>query len=204
MKDAKAHLSKDPILKKLIAKHQIKEYWGGHDNYFLDLIEIITGQQLSMKAAKSIFTRFLNLYSGSPREAGGEVGPNPQQVVNTSAEKLRAIGFSTSKANYVQNIAKATTSGALLLDQLEKMTDEEIKNELTKIKGIGPWSAEMFLIFSLKRPDVFSVGDLGLRTAIEKLYSINRDDLKAILTLSQTWSPPRPLAARLLWASLDN
>ena len=185
----------DPILKSLLSKHPLKEYYGADGNYFLDLIEIVTGQQLSLKAAGTILARFLALFPAKPK---------PDEVLAVTIETLRSVGLSNSKANYVRNIAQAVSSGSLPLDQLEKQSDDEVKRELIKIKGIGPWSAEMFLIFSLKRPDIFSVGDLGLRTAIEKLYGINRDDLKAILTLSQTWSPHRTLAARLLWASLDN
>ena len=182
-------------MRKLIAKHQIKEYYGGQNNHFLDLIEIVIGQQLSMKAADSILKRFLTLFPAKPK---------PDDVLKVSVEKLSAVGLSNSKANYVKNIAFAISSGALILDQLEKQTDDEIKKELIKIKGIGPWSAEMFLIFSLKRPDVFSVGDLGLRSAIEKLYGIKRDNLKEIEKLADSWRPHRSLASRLLWASLDN
>jgi DNA-3-methyladenine glycosylase II len=189
------YLKKDPVMRKLIVKHQIKEYYGGQNNYFLDLIEIVIGQQLSMKAADSILKRFLTLFPAKPK---------PDDVLKVSVEKLRAVGLSNSKANYVKNIAFAISSGALILDQLEKLADEEIKKELIKIKGIGPWSSEMFLIFSLKRPDVFSVGDLGLRSAIEKLYGIKRDDLKEIEKLADSWRPHRSLASRLLWASLDN
>ncbi len=182
-------------MRKLIAKHQIKEYYGGQNNHFLDLIEIVIGQQLSMKAADSILKRFLTLFPAKPK---------PDDVLKVSVEKLSAVGLSNSKANYVKNIAQAISTGTLLLDQLEKQTDDEIKKELIKIKGIGPWSAEMFLIFSLKRPDVFSVGDLGLRSAIEKLYGIKRDNLKEIEKLADSWRPHRSLASRLLWASLDN
>lgn len=185
---------KDKILNQLRDQFQIKEYWGGRNDHFLDLVEIITGQQLSLKAAKSIFDRFLNLYSGAP---------TPTTVLDTPDEKLRAIGFSSSKVRYVKNIASAIVGGDLNLEVLDALSDDEIYQQLTKIKGLGPWSVEMFLIFSLKRPDVFSVGDLGLRTAIEKLYGISRDDKKTILALSDTWRPHRTLAARLLWASLE-
>ncbi|OGD71075.1 hypothetical protein A3A84_00860 [Candidatus Collierbacteria bacterium RIFCSPLOWO2_01_FULL_50_23] len=186
--------SKDPILSSLIEKHQLKEYWGGQNSLFLNLVEIITGQQLSMKVADTIFKRFLALFPAKPE---------PADVLEVPVEKLRSVGLSSSKANCVRNIAQAASTGALLLDRFEKFTDEEIKKELIKIKGIGPWSAEMFLMFSLKRPDVFSVGDLGLRTAIEKLYGIKRDNLKKIEVLSQNWRPHRTLASRLLWASLE-
>ncbi len=185
---------KDPILNSLTEKHQLKEYYGGGGNHFLDLIEIVTGQQLSMKVADKIFARFISLFPAPPR---------PDEVLAVTTDTLRSVGLSSSKANYIQTIAQAVSSGALPFDQLEKLSDEEIKNELIKIKGVGPWTAEMFLIFSLKRPDVFSVGDLGLCTAVEKLYGISRDDKQAILALAFTWRPHRTLAARLLWACLD-
>ena len=185
---------KDPVMRGLIAKHQIKEYWGGQGDYFLDLVEIVTGQQLSLKAAGTILARFLALFPAKPK---------PDEVLAVTIETLRSVGLSNSKANYVRNIAQAVSSGSLPLDQLEKQSDDEVKRELIKIKGIGPWSAEMFLIFSLKRPDIFSVGDLGLRTAIEKLYGIKRNNLKQIEKLSLTWKPHRSLACRLLWASLE-
>lgn len=191
----KAILQKDPVMRKLITKHQLKEYYGGTGNHFLDLVEIVTGQQLSMKAADRIFARFIGLFDTK--------SPKPEDVLKISSENLRSVGLSNSKVLYVRNIAEAIFSGSLHLDQFEKLTDEEIKNELIKIKGIGPWSAEMFLIFSLKRLDIFSVGDLGLRTAIEKLYGISRDNQKAILELAESWRPHRTLASRLLWASLD-
>ncbi len=179
---------------KLITKHRIKEYYGGQSDHFLDLVEIVTSQQLSTKVANVIFKRFMGLFPDRP---------NPKQVLNINLEKLRLVGLSNSKAHYVQNIAHAISSGNLPLDQLEKLSDDEIKKELIKIKGIGPWSAEMFLIFSLKRPDVFSLGDLGLRTAIEKLYGIKRDNLKDIEKLADSWRPHRSLASRLLWVSLE-
>lgn len=180
-------------MRRLLEKYQTKEYWGRQNSLFLDLVEIITGQQLSMAAAKSIFNRFLALFEGNPTS---------EVVLATPDEKLRTIGFSSSKVKYVKNIAKEVSFG-LDLKKLAQLSDEEIKKELMKIKGIGPWSVEMFLIFSLKRPDIFSVGDLGLRTAIEKLYGISRDDKQAILTLAESWRPHRTLASRLLWSSLE-
>jgi DNA-3-methyladenine glycosylase II len=187
-------LAHDPVLNKLFHQFQTRQYWGGRKGHFLDLVEIVTGQQLSMKAAKSIFDRFLTLYGGNP---------TPEVVLATPDEKLRSVGFSGSKVGYVKNIASAVAGGDLDLEHLATTSDEEIHKTLTKIKGLGPWSVDMFLIFSLKRPDVFSVGDLGLRSAIEKLYGIRRDDKKAILTLAETWRPHRTLACRLLWSSLE-
>lgn len=191
---AKNQLQKDPVMKDLVDRHQLKEYYGGSGDHFLDLIEIITGQQLSMTVADKIFSRFISLFDSK--------SPLPAQVLDIPTERLRSVGLSGSKALYIQNIAQAVSSG-LDLGKLAHLSDEEIKNELIKIKGIGPWTAEMFLIFSLKRPDVFSVGDLGLRTAIERLYGIKCDDQKAILALAESWRPHRTLASRLLWSSLE-
>ncbi len=188
-------LRQDPVMAGLIEKHKLQEYYGGQKDHFVDLIEIVIGQQLSMKVADVILKRLLLLFTDQP---------TPQLLVATSDETLRSVGLSKSKVVYIKNIATAIISGSLSLDKLKDLPDDDVKKELIKIKGLGPWSAEMFLIFSLKRPDVFSVGDLGLRTAIEKLYGIKRDNLKKIAELAQSWRPHRSLASRLLWASLDN
>lgn len=186
---------KDPIMAGLLQKLKLQEYYGGQKNHFLDLLEIVVSQQLSTKVADVIYARFLTLF---PTKT-----PSPDEVLGVSVDQIRSVGFSRSKAAYVQNIASAVFSGALAIDHITDLSDDGVKKELIKIKGIGPWSAEMFLMFSLKRPDIFSIGDLGLRTAIEKLYGISRDDKKAILALAETWRPHRTLASRLLWASLD-
>ena len=154
------------------------------------------GQQLSIKVAKIINGRFLKLFENQ--------NPTPEEVITIPHEIYRAQGLSNAKAKYIKNIAQAVIDKELLIENFDQMTDEEIKAQLVKIKGIGNWTAEMFLIFSMKRPDVFSLGDLGLRTAIEKLYGIKRDNLKKIEKLSKTWAPHRTLASRLLWSSLDN
>lgn len=186
----------DPILLDLQKKFKTKEYWGGKDNYFIDLLENIIGQQLSIKVAKVIFGRFIALFD-TPT-------PSAEEILAIPNETYRAQGLSNAKAQYVKNIAQAVIDNELQTENFDQMTDEQIKDQLVKIKGIGNWTAEMFLIFSMKRPDVFSLGDLGLRTAIEKLYGIKRDNLKKIEKLSKTWSPYRTLASRLLWSSLDN
>jgi len=192
--NAKSHLSRDPVMKNLIESFCIKEYWGQQPNYFLNLIEIITGQQLSTKAAKIIFARFLALYPNAP---------TPEDILDTSSDILRSIGFSGSKVSYVKNIAQAIIDDNIKLSDFDNLPDEEITSQLLQVKGIGPWSTEMFLIFTLHRPDVFSLGDLGLRTAIKNLYHISRDDKKAIAALSENWRPYRSHACRLLWMSLE-
>ncbi len=200
---AKIHLSNDPILKPLTQKYDLKEYWGGQQNHFLDLIDIVTGQQLSLKAAATIYKRFLELFetSTSPK---GDRGPTTKQILEISHEKLRGVGLSNSKANYVKNIVSAVEEGTLDLDNLSQLSDEEITKSLTSIKGLGPWSAEMFLMFSLKRPDIFSIGDLGVRTAISRLYGVDREDKTKMIEISRDWKPYRTYACRFLWASLEN
>jgi len=188
------HLSCDPVMKSLLDKFTIKEYWGQQQNPLLDLIEIIVGQQLSIKAAKSIYNRFLAQYTDTP---------SPEDIVTTPDTKFRQIGFSTAKTRYVKNTAQAVIDQVVSPELFPSMSDAQITEQLIKVKGIGPWSAEMFLIFSLHRPDIFSVGDLGLRTAIEKLYDIDRNDKEAILNLAATWKPFRTHACRLLWMSLE-
>jgi len=192
---AKEHLSRDPIMKKLLDKFQTKQYWGQQPNYFLDLIEIITGQQLSVKAAKSIFNRFLSLYSKTP---------TPEEVINTPPESLRSVGFSNSKVLYVKNIAQAVIDKKINPDSFDQISDEEVVDALLKIKGVGPWTVEMFLMFTLHRPDIFSLGDLGIRTAVSNLYGIDRNDKNSILKQSEIWRPYRTHACRLLWMSLEN
>lgn len=193
---AKRHLSQDPTLKPLIKDYHLKDYWGGHPNHFLDLVDIVTGQQLSMKAAATIYRRFLALFD-TPT-------PSAQQILNTSHEDLRSVGLSNSKAGYIKNIAAAIKEGSLDLETLPSLSDVQVTQQLTALKGLGPWSAEMFLMFSLRRPDVFSLGDLGVRTAISRLYHIDREDKQKILKLSERWRPYRTYACRYLWASLEN
>jgi DNA-3-methyladenine glycosylase II len=160
-----------------------------------ELIEAIINQQLSGKAADTIYNRFLKLFKD-------EQFPSAVEILQVDVEKLRSAGMSYSKANYIQNIAKVFQSGDLDIKKIRKMTDEEVIIELTKIKGVGKWTAEMILIFTLNREDVFSLGDAGLRRAIKNLYGIT--DEKKILKLSETWKPQRSFACWLLWQSLNN
>lgn len=186
---------KDPVIQKLIKKHGELE-WSSEPDLYQDIIESIIGQQLSVKAAATITHRFKSLY--------GAKFPSPQQILDTPDLDIRGRGISFSKIKYIKGIAKAITDGDLNLKILPDLSDQEVLEELIKLKGVGKWTAEMILIFSLRRPDVFSIGDLGLRTAISKLYKIDRDDLKAIEKLSLTWRPYRSDVARYLWKSLDN
>ncbi|HYM65109.1 MAG TPA: DNA-3-methyladenine glycosylase [Candidatus Sulfotelmatobacter sp.] len=187
---------KDPILNKLVKKYGAPNNFKDRSKFlYEELVESIIGQQLSGKAADTIFKRFLALYKGSKF-------PKPEELLKTNVEKLRGAGMSYSKASYIKNIAQAFKDKKLDAKKLKKMSDEEVKTELVKIKGVGNWTAEMILIFTLKREDVFSLGDAGLRRAIKNLYNIEKE--KDILKLSEKWKPKRSYACWYLWRSLEN
>lgn len=185
---------KDPILQKLAEEHPAPDWSYNSAFLFQRMIRAIIVQQLSIKVAEIIYARFIRLFES--REF-----PSPSDVLKMDKEKLRAIGISYSKISYMKNVAEAFDSGQLSLEKIQDLSDEQVVAELTRIKGIGRWTAEMILIFTLNRPDVFSSGDAGLRRAIEILYGIT--DLKDIVKLSETWSPNRSLACWYLWRSLE-
>lgn len=189
------HLRKDSLMRNLIKEYEIDE-WGKYGNsLFADIIDAIISQQLSGKASRAISKRFKNLFNNKTI--------NPSDILKESSGKLRACGLSLTKVSYIQGLAKAVSEGKLDLEKLTELSDEQIKTELTKIRGIGKWTAEMILLFSLQRPDIFSLGDLGLRTAVSRLYKIDRNNLKKIEEISLTWSPYRSFASRYLWKSLS-
>lgn len=166
------------------------------EDFYRSLVRSIVGQQLSTKAAASIFNRFLHLF---PDE---EV--KPEVLLLIKDEELRSVGISWGKVKYLKDLSEKVLDGSLHLGKLEEMTNEEVIAELTGVKGIGPWTAEMFLMFSLARPDVFSFGDLGLKNAIKKLYKNENVSIEYMEKLSKKWSPYRTYAALILWESLDN
>lgn len=162
-------------------------------HFLEELCETIVGQQLSVKAAATIWSRAKLLAND---------WSDPNQILAISDLDLRAAGLSNQKTIYVKNIARGVLNGTLQLDHYLDMPEKDIINQLTQIKGIGVWTAEMFLIFTLGRQDVFSTGDLGLRNAVQKLYG--GMSLGDMARLSETWSPYRSYASLLLWKSLDN
>ncbi len=192
---AHAYLSKDPVMKKLIETYELPG-WSYSGNLFLEICGSIIGQQLSVKAGNTIEQRFLSLYA--------DKNPTPMQVLNTDDEKLRTCGLSYAKIKYVKGVCESIINQEIDFESMRTWPDEEVIESLIKLKGIGRWTAEMFLMFSYGREDVFSLGDLGLRNAVSRLYGVNRDDLLAIETISQKWKPYRSLASRYLWKSLDN
>jgi DNA-3-methyladenine glycosylase II len=165
------------------------------EEYFSDLVEQIIGQQLSNLVADKIISRVRE-------NLGGKL--TIENVLETSPEKFRSLGTSNAKANYIRNIAEAFESEILDFHKFDKFEDEKIIEQLTKVKGIGRWTAEMFLIFTMGRSDVFSVGDLALRKAVTKEYKFRKEPKpKTILNISKKWSPNRTLASRILWKSLN-
>jgi DNA-3-methyladenine glycosylase II len=193
-----AHLSKDQQLKKLIEQHgtlQLKR----QKNLYLYLCYSIMSQQLSTKVASIIRKRFIDLYGGEPT-AG--------QIVETPFEKLRAIGLSNAKVNYVQNVARFEMERGMGHQKLSRMSNEGVIEYLTQIKGVGRWTTEMLLMFALCREDVFALDDLGLQQAVIKLYDLKHRKkkimLNRILKISEQWSPYRTYASMYLWKWKDN
>ena len=192
---ARKHLKKvDPVLAKIIAKIKLKER-ESHKRYFETLSIAIINQQLSTKAARTIEKKFVALF--------GKSFPKPEQVLRKSDTRLRSAGLSFQKIGYIKSLAKLVSSKKIDFVKFGKMTDEEIISTLILVKGIGRWTAEMFLMSCLNRPDVFSHGDLGLRNAIKKWYNLDKDrHSKKYHRLVESWSPHRTTAARYLWSSL--
>jgi DNA-3-methyladenine glycosylase II len=191
------HLQKDKKLAKAIGEevHELKL----HTNIPLRLMASIMSQQLSTKVARVIYHRFLELYNGKE--------PNPQQVLDTPPEKLRAIGLSNAKVSYVQNVARFCIDHQITDKKLLAMNNEEIIELLTAIKGVGKWTVEMLLMFTLGREDVFAVDDLGIQQAMTHIYKLDATDKKAMkekmLRLSSKWTPYRTYACLHLWAWKD-
>lgn len=185
----------DPVIQKLLITYPKPHFTDRSDYLLRELIESIISQQLSIKAADTIFARFVGLFSTDDF-------PTADLILATSDEKIKSAGLSNAKVSYVKSVANAFVCNLLDKDKLRNQSDEEVIAELTQIKGIGRWTAEMILIFTFKRPDVFSIGDLGLRKAIEKLYGIS--DRNEMLKLSETWKPNRSTACWYLWRSLEN
>lgn len=185
---------RDPILQNLVKSCPAPKFVDRSGMLFEALVESVISQQLSVKAADTIFLRFKNLF-------GGIKFPKPQDVVKKDDEELRSVGLSYAKASYVKSVADAFISGLIDPKQIKSQSDEEIIQALTQIRGVGRWTAEMILIFALKRPDVFSVDDNGIQRAITSLYGIT--DKKEMVRLSESWKPHRSAACWYLWKSLE-
>jgi DNA-3-methyladenine glycosylase II len=159
------------------------------------LLRAIVGQQLSTKAARTIYLRVLEIFDGAT--------PSPEQLLEASEADLRGAGLSGRKVEYVRDLAAHVLSGELELDRLEELDDEEAIEEIVAVRGLGRWTAEMFLIFHLERPDVLSGGDLGIRKAVQIEYGLKEMPTpQQVLEIGERWSPYRSLASLYLWESL--
>ena len=189
-----AHLSKDKKFKKIIDE-QGEKTLKKRRNVPLRLCASIMSQQLSTKVAAVIFRRFLELY--------GKKEPTPQQIFDTPHETLRAIGLSNAKAAYVKNVARFAIDHGMDLKTLSKMSNEEVIEYLVPIKGVGRWTVEMLLMFTLGRDDVFAPDDLGIQNGIAEIYKIDKTDKKKLrsemLRISEKWAPYRTYACLHLW-----
>ncbi len=194
IKKAVNKLKEDSVLAPVIAKVGIIKPRLS-ENYFIELVESVVSQQLSVKAADTIFGR-LKALSPDPELTA-------EAVLKMDPQKMRSAGLSWSKVSYIKNIAEYVLSSEKVFEKFDEMTDEEIITELMKIKGVGKWTAEMFLIFTMGRPDIFSYGDLGLKRAIQKLYGLKVEPTrKELERISGQWRPYRSIASRYLWKSL--
>ncbi len=196
--EAKYLVKADPILGAAIQQIAMPYSKKRKFTRFQALVESIVSQQLSVKASDTIFKRFVSLF---PK---GRF-PTPEQVMKMSEAKMRAAGLSGSKVKYIKDLAAKVHKKEVQLQKVHKMSNEEVIEHLIQVKGIGRWTGEMFLMFSLARPDVFSHGDLGLRNAIQRLYKFKQPPTtKQIEKIIAKWSPHKTLASRYLWRTLDN
>jgi DNA-3-methyladenine glycosylase II len=199
-----ARLAKsDPVMADLVAEYgkmsverRLRERGQASDPWSI-LVRAVVGQQLSAKAAATIFARMLEPY--------GARMPTPEELLEADEKDLRAAGLSGRKVEYVGDLARHVAEGELDLDSLATMSDEEVIEEITAVRGFGRWSAEMFLIFHLGRPDVLPVGDLGIRRAVERAYGLGElPDPAELERIAEPWRPQRTLACLYLWESLAN
>ena len=186
-------LDKDPLLEELF-KHKESITVPVSDRYFESLLDTIIAQQLSGKVASVISKRFFDYFEGDVR---------PEMLVATPDENLRSLGLSYQKINYLKSLSDCILTHKVDLHHLERLSDQEVIDMLVQIKGIGVWTAQMFLMFSLGREDVFSVGDLGLRNAVKRLYNNPELTHQAIENIAEKWSPYRSIVSHFLWHAWD-
>jgi len=191
------HLSHaDKRIEKLIDKFGPPNF-NLMNNYYESLIRSIVYQQLSGKAASIIYERFLDLFVF-------DIYPEPKDILAVSIETLRSSGLSYQKVNYIRDLSEKWQDGTMNLTDIDSMTDEEISSELIKVKGIGQWTADMFLMFTLGRPDVFPFGDLGIQKGVMILTNMNRlPTQKEMERKTKKWQPYRTVAAWYLWKLVD-
>jgi DNA-3-methyladenine glycosylase II len=187
----------DPVMARLVARHGLFAPLP-HTDYYWELVDAIISQQLSVKAAHTIEQRFLDLF-------GGKL-PAAEELLTTTVDELRAVGLSRAKASYVLDLAKHVAAGELQLDHIAELPNQEVMQELVAVKGIGEWTAHMFLIFALGRLDVLPSGDLGIRAGIQKLYhqaALPSPAEVRDLAEQKRWRPYESVASWYIWQELD-
>lgn len=198
-KTAADHLrAVDTVLRPVIERHGLCTIRPNTD-YYQELVDAIISQQLSVHAARSIENRFRELFGGA--------FPNAKQILTTDVESLRGIGFSRGKATYVLDLAQHIVDGKVRFDHLDSLSNSEVIAELTAVKGIGEWTAHMFLMFCMGRTDILPVGDLGIRNGIRKLYGFDDAPTPQQITelaAANHWHPFESIASWYIWQSLDN
>ena len=178
---------------KIVGKYSINI----RNDPFQSLVESIIYQQLAGRAANAIYNRFINYYNNKQI--------TPTLILNSPYDNLKKVGLSNRKIDYLKNLASHVYDGRINLEELPKMNDEEIINKLVNVKGIGRWTSEMFLIFSLGRQDILPVTDLGVRKAIQKVYSLSElPKPNTMMEIANPWRPYRSIATWYLWKSLSN
>lgn len=194
------HLSaQDPLLGVVIANTPSHPSFTAHANYYHELASSIISQQLSVKAAATIEKRFKALFD--------DTFPSPEQILNKSAEELRAVGLSYRKASYIQDLARHIIDGTVRFDTLDQLSNSDIIVELTRVKGIGEWTVHMFLMFCMGRLDVLPTGDLGIRTGVMRLYGLETlpgPDAVRLVAEQYNWHPYESVASWYIWQSLNN
>ena len=199
LKKAAQYLSAhDPVLRPVIVRYGLADL-KPHRNYYQELVDSIISQQLSVHAARAIEQRFRELFGGTFPAAG--------QILSTDVETLRGLGFSRAKASYVLDLARHVVDGSVKFDHLDAMSNREVINELIAVKGIGEWTAHMFLMFCMGRLDVLAFGDLGIRNGIRKLYGLPdapTPDQIIEVARANHWHPYESVACWYVWQSLDN
>lgn len=193
-----AHLSCDPLLATIIPDIAFPDYGADNTDVYFGLLESITSQQLSVKAADTIFKRFLALFPNGY--------PNAELLVDTPHENLRSVGLSNQKAQYMRNTAAFFIEHQLFEKDWANYSDAEVIQTLSSIKGVGKWTVEMILMFVLRRPDVFPIDDLGVRQAMIRLYKVELEgkaQYQRLTEIAEAWRPYRTYACRYLWRWKD-
>lgn len=198
MNPAIDHLKQDPTFRPIIESTAMPDFTPSGNVYY-DLLESIVSQQLSVKVATAIFNRFCALFPDNY--------PHPQALVNLDTMRLREVGLSNQKSAYLQNVAAFSQQYDLEKHGWSKMNDDEIIAFLTQIKGVGKWTAQMILMFTIGRPDVFPADDLGIQQAMIRLFNLDKNDRQLknkMIELAKPWEPYRTVASRYLWRWKDS